>query len=348
MADKHYFHRVNEQTATRFWINNVTEWQAHKAIEEGAIGCTQNPSYVWKMITNPDAKEHVDGIIRKHLSAFENDNDVLVAVQRELVGEICQIFLPLYEESDGKRGYVSIQGDPFHEDVDTIVKCALYNREAAPNIMNKVPVTENGLKAIEYLASKGCPINATEVMSVRQALDVVDAYERGTKGMKNKAPIYYSHITGILDQYLGINVKENNIEIEKDILWQAGIAAAKKTYWMTKERNSEVGFIGGGARGLQHFTEMVGGDVNITINWIGTADKLIEQDPVVVQRFFQPTPYSVLDELLKKIPDFRKAYEVDAIKPEEYEEFGPVVLFRKSFEDAWSKALDYIKNMRNN
>ena len=346
MENKHYFHRVNELTETRFWINNVTEWQAHKAIEEGAIGCTQNPSYVWKMIINEESHEHVDETIRKYLSVYEDDNDVLVAVQRDLVGEIADIFKPIYDESNCKHGYVSIQGDPFHEDADTIIKCALFNREKGPNIMNKVPVTVEGLKAIEFLASHGCPINATEVMTVRQALDVCEVYTKATKGMKNKAPIYFSHITGILDQYLTQYVKDNGIEINKDILWQAGVAAAKKTYWMAKEKNNEVGFIGGGARGLQHFTEMVGGNVNITINWVGTADKLIEQDPYVVQRFYQPTPYSVIDELENKIPDFRKAYEVDAIKPEEYEEYGPVVLFRKSFEEAWGNALNYIKKMR--
>lgn len=346
MENKHYFQRVKEQTETRFWINNVTQNQAHLAIAEGAVGCTQNPSYTWKMITNEESKAHCDELIKKYIKEFDNDNDVLVAVQRELVGEIAKIFMPMYEESDHKNGYVSIQGDPFHEDMNTIVKCALYNREVSPNIMNKVPVTEEGLKAIEYLAANGCPINATEVMSVRQALDVCDVYTRATKGLKNKAPIYYSHITGILDQYLNQYVTDNNIDISKDALWQAGIACAKKTYWMCKERNNEVGFIGGGARGLQHFTEMVGGNVNITINWQGTADKLIEQDPVVVQRFFMPTPYSVLEELQNKIPDFVKAYDVNAIQPSGYEDFGPVVLFRKSFEEAWSNALAYIGKMR--
>ena len=33
-----------------------------------------------------------------------------------------------------------------------------------------------------------------------------------------------------------------------------------------------------------------------------------------------------------------KGYFVNAITPEEYEEFGPVELFRNSFEDAWSNA----------
>lgn len=103
----------------------------------------------------------------------------------------------------------------------------------------------------------------------------------------------------------------------------------------------------GGARGLHHFTEMVGCEAVVTINWKGTAEELIMQDPPVVQRFLQPTPYSVIDELCEKIPDFQKAYEINAIKPSEYEEYGPVVLFRENFEEAWTNALGFIKDKRN-
>ena len=343
MEKKHYFQRVMEQSETRFWINNVTENEAHWAIEEGAIGCTQNPAYVWKMMNHPDMQAKVEMLIKKYLPEEKDANEILVKLQRDLVGEIADVFLEQYQSSQGRCGYVSIQGDPFHEDTDTIVRHALYNREAGPNIMAKIPVTEEGLKAIEILAAQGVPINATEVMSVRQALDVCEVYEKATKGIKHKAPIYYSHISGILDEYLQKHVKAEGIEISADALWQAGICAAKKTYWLCKQKNKEVGFIGGGARGLHHFTEMVGADANITINWLGTADKLIEQDPVVLQRFFMPTPAAVLDELCK-IEAFRKAYFIDAIKPEEYEAFGPVVLFRSSFEDAWSKAVEKIKS----
>ena len=53
-----------------------------------------------------------------------------------------------------------------------------------------------------------------------------------------------------------------------------------------------------------------------------------------------------VDTLCEKLPDFRKAYEVNAIKPEEYEEYGPVVRFRVSFEEAWQSALDLIKEKR--
>ena len=342
-----YFHRVQAQTATRFWINNVTREETRLAIEAGARGCTQNPSFPYKMLTTPDKdeREYVYGLLDPILARQKDDNAAQMELQRELVVNIAKAFMPVYESSGGRDGYVSIQGDPFREDVATIVKSAEFNC-VAPNIMAKIPVTEDGLKAVGILAKKGIPINATEVMSVRQALDVCEVYAGATAGMKTPPVIYYSHISGILDEYLQKLVKEKNIDVSADALWHAGIAAAKKTHRMTRERGYRVGFIGGGARGLHHFTEMVGADAVVTINWKGTAEELIKDDPVVIQRFFMPTPDSVIDELCKKLPDFKKAYMIEAIEASEYEHFGPVTLFRTMFEEAWKDANVLIANRR--
>ena len=64
--EKGYFKRVQEQTPTRFWINNVTRKQAQLAIDNGAVGCTQNPAYTWKMMENTEEKDYVDGIIKNN------------------------------------------------------------------------------------------------------------------------------------------------------------------------------------------------------------------------------------------------------------------------------------------
>ena len=48
-----YFERVRELTPTKFWVNNVTRDEARIGIDAGAMGCTQNPSYTWKMVSHP-------------------------------------------------------------------------------------------------------------------------------------------------------------------------------------------------------------------------------------------------------------------------------------------------------
>jgi transaldolase len=346
MQKNTYFHRVQSQTPTRFWINNVTRSEAYSAIDAGAVGCTQNPSYSWKMLESTDDGASVMKMLDNILKTEKDDNEALIRLQRELVSKIGEIFLPMYLESGGRQGYVSIQGDPFKEDLETIVHCTRFNREAGPNIMAKIPVTKEGLEAIGILAAERIPINATEVMAVKQALDVCEVYEKAVRGMKDPAPIYYSVITGIYDEYLKKAVEKEGIDVSSDSLWQAGISIAKKIYGLVGEKGYNVGFVGGGARGLHHFTEMVGADCCVTINWKGAADLLLEQDPPVVQRFLQPTPESVIDELLEKVVDYRRAYLINAIKVEEYEDFGPVAYFRTMFEKAWEDALEFIKERR--
>ena len=343
---ENYFKRVHAQTPTRFWINNVTRQQARMAIEAGAVGCTQNPSYTWKMMCDEQERPYVMEKLDAILKEEPDDNEALIKLQRVLVEGVAEIFMELYEKTQGKDGYVSIQGDPFDESTENIVRCGRANTAALPNLTAKVPVTEEGLEGIRILAMEGVPVNTTEIMAVKQAMDVADIYDEVCAKVAHPAPVYYSVISGIFDEYIKGYVKEKNIDISPDVVWHAGIAVAKKAYWMMKERDSKCKFIGGGARGLHHFTEMVGADCIVTINWNGTADKLIEQDPPVVQRFFMPIPHSVENELLEKVDEFARAYMVNGIKADEYEEYGPVVLFRSSFEDAWKKALAEVKARR--
>ncbi len=341
MAD--YFKRVHEQTATRFWINNVTRSEAHKAIEAGAVGCTQNPSYSWKMFSNAEEGAYAQELIQKAVKECDNADDALVLVQRELVRKIAEIFYPMYQESHGKAGYVSIQGNPFKEDTDSIVKYAHFNREAGENIMCKIPVTADGLEAIKVLAAQGVPINATEVMSASQVLAVCEAAKEATRNLDKPPVIYFSLITGIFDEFLNNYVKENNVEINMDILGQASYVLARKVYDLVHAYRYDIGIICGGARGLHHFTDMVGADASITINWKGTADKLLEADAPVVPTFFQPIPALTEDVLLETLPDFKKAYMIHGLTPDQYEDFGPVVLFRSSFEKAWKSATEQIQ-----
>lgn len=340
-----YFQRVHEQTPTRFWINNPTRDEADWAIAEGAVGCTCNPSYCQKMIDHPEEGRYARQLLEEAVRESANDDEAEAILQRKLVKEIAAIFMPIYERSEGQNGLVSIQGDPIHEhDPNVIISEAHLNGEIGSNIAIKIPTTTSGLKAMETLFAEGYAVNATEIMGIRQALDVCEVYERFADG---KRPLLYlSHITGIYDQYLQGLVADRQVDIAPDIIWQAGLIVARKLYTVMKERDLPATFIGGGARGLHHFTEMVGGDVVVTINWMGTADKLLEQDPPVVFRLFNPVEHYAVDELMAKVPDFARAYLEDGLQREEYEDFGPVVLFRDSFVRSWRQVLALIREQR--
>ena len=344
---KGYFHRVTELSPTRLWINNVTPSEARLSLAAGAVGCTQNPSYPDKMLTHPAESGRAYSVLDTILKDEKDDNRAQCLFQYALVKEIAKEFLPLYKASFGKQGFVTIQADPFHEQKDFILEWARYHTREYPNIMVKIPATPAGLGAIETLLAEGHPVLATEVMSVAQMLDCAEMYEQFLK-KNEKAPVMlFAHIPGIFDEYITSVVKRDNIDIPNDYVWQGGVAVAKKINSIMTEKCYKIGLCSGGARGLHHFTELVGEPWSITINWAGSADKLIEQDPPVVQRALAPVPPAVIDTLCEKIPDFRKAYEANALRPQEYETYGPVALFRSNFETSWRKTLELIAQRRN-
>lgn len=341
-----YFKRVEARTQTRFWINNVTEEEAYKAIEAGASGCTQNPSYSYKMLTHPTQSKRALEILHSILKEEKDDNEALIRYQREMVSKISKIFDSIYQKTNGEFGYVSIQGDPFNESFDNIMRLAHFNREAGENVMIKIPVTDDGIKAVEQCVSEGIPVNCTEVMSIQQAIDVLDAYDRGASRAKTVPVAYMSHIAGIFDEYMKKTVEKEGIDISSDCLFLAGKAVAQKIRYYMDVRDTKMRLINGGARGLHHFTEWVGGDVSNTINWLGTADKLLELNGSVVPNFENPVPLDIVDELVTKVYDFKRSYFTKGLKPQEYHDFGPVELFCSSFRKNWTGALEIIKKER--
>lgn len=342
-----YFHRVAALTPTKMWINNVTPAEAEWAIEAGAMGCTQNPSYTWKMLTHEEGKANALALLDETLNESDDDNEVECILQRKLVKGIAEKFMTVYERTNGAHGYVSIQGDPINEeDPQVIIDEGRKNRAMSPNVMIKIPATKAGLEAMEVLIEENTPLNATEVMGLSQAIDVCEMYDKITAKTKTKPVMYYSLITGIYDEWLAKEVEQLGIEISPDILYQAGMVIAKKVYRLVHDRGYQLGFIGGGVRGLQHFTEMVGGDVCITMNWLGHVDKLLELDQPVVSRLFNPVQEHVLDELLTKVPGFRQAYMEDGLTVDDYEEYGPVEYFRDMFVSSWKSTLNLIAERR--
>ena len=347
MIHSTYFHRVQAETSTRFWINNPTLDEARKALNAGAVGCTTNPSYVSKLLASPADAAYVDRAIAMLIPYIPDNSQVAAIVQRLMVARLSELFMPLYDATAGKQGFVTIQGDPYDEiDAAKIVEDGLKNRIAGPNIMVKIPVTIPGIKAIKDFVKLDIPVMATEVMGLSQAVAIAEAYEEIAKQSGNTPPFFVTHITGILDDHFKRVIESQGIEISKDAVAWAGLSIAKKQYALYKDRQYQGLMIGGGARKLEDFTELVGLDMHITINWKGSAQTLLDIDGPVVSRAASYPGQKVIDELLKKLPDYRRAYEVDGMKPDEFYDYGGVELFRTSFMMGWNMLLDRIVTQR--
>jgi transaldolase len=343
---KTYFKRVLEMTGTDCWINNPTREEALKAIDAGMTNCTTNPTFAMKQIQRePDL---LNPIIERICKEEPDDNRAAVLIQRECVSEIMDVFSSVFDSKNRMHGLVSIQGDPILEDDSQIIidEALACQKSLGPNYLAKIPTTFPGLIAMEEMIKNDIPFIATEIMSISQMVSTCELYKRISAETGKTPPLFVTHITGIFDDHMQNVIKEQNIDISPDIAFQAGVAVGRKLYRLFKERNYPGVILGGGARGSHHFTEFVGGDMSITINWKNSADQLLEQNPPVIERIKSQTPDYVLDELCAKIPDFKLAWEEDALNPEEFGTYGPVILFRKAFTDGWEFLLEEISKRR--
>jgi transaldolase len=339
-----YFRRLNSQTATRFWVNNPSGIEMDRAIEAGAINCTTNPAYCSKLlVSDPD---YLQTVIDDVIKTTNDDEEAAVLAYRRASKRVIERFKPLYEQSHGEHGYVTMQDDP-REDQDTeaVIRGVLRNRELGPNYMAKIPVIQGGLEAMESCVEENIPICATEVFSLSQAIHMCELYELSAQRTGNRPPFFVTHISGIFDEYLGKTAKREGIDIAPEVLAQAGCAIARKEYRLLKSRGYQTTLLGGGARGTHHFTEMVGGDVHVTINW-STAQEIIDANTPIVSRIDFETPARVIDELREKLPDFAKAYDEDGLSVAQFADFGPVQLFRNAFLKGWYLLLAAIPSRR--
>jgi transaldolase len=347
MADSPYFWEVAKKTSTRFWINNPGITEAELAIDAGAAGCTTNPAYASKMLQNSQELPVVQSLIAQAVKTEERDDDAAGLVQRNLVKRLCASFMPLYEKSSGREGYVTIQSDPLREtDPSFIINEGRKARSLAPNVMIKIPVTEAGIAAIKTLVAEDCPLMATEVMSVSQALCICGAYAEASAGSGKSPAFYVTHITGILDDYFKNVVLEKKLDLPGELLAQAGISIAKRQYVLLKERRCPGRMMGGGARKLADFTELVGGDLSVTINWKGTADELIKTNPPVVSRIDDLAGSGVVERLRNELPGYKEAYDEGGLTPAEFFDYGGVELFRNAFVKGWNELKSAVKEAR--
>ncbi len=347
MNNNGYFQRVRKETKTRFWVNNPTMDEARLAIEAGAVGCTTNPAYVSKLLSSPADRAYVERTIQILAPHISSDAVLASLLQRIMVSRLSDLFMPLYEASEGKAGYVTIQSDPHQEeDSSFIISDGLENRKIGDNIMVKIPVTVPGIKAISTLVEKNIPTMATEIMGLSQAVSIAEGYKAASEKTGLTPPFFFTHITGILDDHFKRVIKNDNLDISDEAVKWAGLSIAKKQYALVKEREYPGIMIGGGARKLEDFTELVGGDLHITINWKGTADTLIKNDSDAVSRIDAEVEPALIEELLAKLPDYKRAYDEKGMVESEYYDYGGVELFRSSFMKGWDLMVDLITEIR--
>ncbi len=215
--------------------------------EDGLRGMTSNPSIFEKAI----AESHIyDQDIRDIALKKKDVKAIYEALSQRDVQNAADEFRSVYEKTDGKDGYVSLEVNPHlsHDTKGTIEEArrlwAALNRS---NIFIKVPATSDGLPAIQQLISEGINVNVTLLFGLPRYRQVAQAYIAGlethtaqgkpVRHITSVASFFLSRIDSMVDPMVEKFLKQSDkkTEIAKKVHGQVAIASAKIAYQIYKE-----------------------------------------------------------------------------------------------------------------
>lgn len=242
------------------WLDSIQRRQIQSGelqqlIETAALrGETSNPSIFEKAIVgSSDYDTEIGALAAKGLDTLA----IYEKLTTDDVRAACDVFRPLYEDTNGGDGFVSIEVSPrlAHDTQGTIDEAKrLWDAVDRPNLMVKIPGTPEGAPAIQETLYQGLNINITLLFSVNAYEQVIWAYisalERRAQESKpidriaSVASFFVSRIDTLADKLLSDAVKAGSdpqrYEELRDLQGKIGIANAQIAY--------------------EHFTEIFSGE----------------------------------------------------------------------------------------
>ena len=347
---KNPLHETALRTATDYWNDSCALGELAQAIENGAVGATSNPTIVLEVLKQEMAlwQDRIQAIIAENPTWSEDQ--VTWQLIEEIAVKAAGLLLPVFEREGHLKGRLSIQTNPInYRNPAALVEQALHFDSLAPNMQVKLPVTAAGVQAVEEATYRGVNINATVCFTVPQALAVGAAVERGLQRREAEglptaemSPVCTIMI-GRLDDWLQVLVKRDGVLVEPGYVHWAGIAAIKRAYGIYQERGYRTRLLAAAYRHHLHWTELIGGDIvmTITASW---QKKFNASDFAVVERMQEPVDPVIVAELYKRFADFRRAYDPDGLTPAEFDTYGATVRTLRSFIASYRELLAVVRD----
>jgi transaldolase/glucose-6-phosphate isomerase len=215
--------------------------------EDGLRGVTSNPAIFEKAISG---SHDYDSTIRTLALEGKSTEELYQSLTIEDIRMATGLFRPVYEKTDGKDGFVSLEVSPHlaYDTGATIEEAQrLWAAVGHPNVMIKVPATEEGLPAIRELISRGINVNVTLLFGLPRYRKVAEAYLGGLedrlslnqpiRNIASVASFFLSRIDVMVDPMLEKLMPKGDAkaELSRRLHGQIAISSAKEAYRMFQE-----------------------------------------------------------------------------------------------------------------
>jgi transaldolase/glucose-6-phosphate isomerase len=211
----------------------ITSGELAEMVDQGIRGVTSNPSIFEKAIVG---SADYDDDLRTLVESGASVEEIYEALALDDIQRVADVLRPLYDETDGVDGYVSLEVNPAlaHDADGTVAEARrLFAALGRPNVMIKVPATPAGVLAVEAMIGEGINVNVTLIFSLSHYEAVAAAYVAGIEkraeaggdvgGVASVASFFVSRVDTAVDQVLH---KMDNVDLEGKI----ALANAKLAY----------------------------------------------------------------------------------------------------------------------
>jgi transaldolase len=204
MGTLHDLHREQGQSP---WLDNLKrEWlhsgEIARWVERGVRGITSNPSIFQKAIES--GEEYTDQLLALTGSGATIEESYWALVVADIEGAL-EVLRPVHDDSGGADGHVSVEVSPAlaRDTEGTIVQArSLWDRIARPNLLVKIPATEEGIPAIRAMIGEGRSINVTLIFSIDRYRQVMEAYLAGLEDALASGAEDLSHINSVASFFI--------------------------------------------------------------------------------------------------------------------------------------------------
>ena len=339
--------RTVSGTPTDVWNDSCAVDELEYAVAFGAVGATANPTIVvdnWRKDPSRWAAR-VRELAREEPAWSERE--LAWGIVAEMSVRAAPLLLPAFEASGGRAGRLSVQTDPtLFRDAPAMVTQAFGFTGLAPNIIVKFPTTVAGLAAMEEASYRGISVNATVSFSVSQALAAAEAVQRGIERREadgedtsRMGPVI-TIMMGRLEDWLRDVVDREGLTVHPSALPWSGVAVFKRAYGEWQHRGFRARLLGAAIRHHLHWSELIGGDVVITMpsSW----QKRFNASTVEVrERIGDPIDEAYLADL-RTLPDFVRAFEPDGLAEDDFDSWGPTVKTLRAFIGSYHDLLHLV------
>ncbi len=336
-----------------FWGNDYAV-HLREAMRKGACLVTTNPQLVniarqeeperWTAVRDGMREENPD------MDALQLAYEMTIAV----VVANCKLLRPIWELTDERIGYVSLQLNPKKsDDADSMVEQANYvwpRLEEAlggtPNTVFKVPGTKAGLAAAAELTSNRMGVNITVNFALPQQIAFGSVIEKNSI-----APVSFrTQMDGRLDDPVGEELQEAGVSDWEEVKTWCTTAIRQREYrllCMGPMRGgmglTKTNMLPASGRGAWNILRSIHREPEVScfITIFPDKQELFDSEPLELNPdgMWTPVPPEIMEKLYKS-ELFRKAYEPDGMTVDEFDSFLPCVRTLEGFSESFD---DFVK-----